>query len=37
MAATGEYKTESTHRYLCEIPQGAQWFGTHLERNRLYD
>jgi hypothetical protein len=37
MAAAGKYKAERTHPYLCELPKGAQWFGTHLERNRRYD
>jgi len=32
MVAAGKYKAERTHPYLCELPQGAQWFGTHLER-----
>jgi hypothetical protein len=34
MATAGEYKAEITHPYLCKLPQGAHWFGTHLERKR---
>jgi hypothetical protein len=37
MVAEGEFKVERTHPHFCELPQGAQWFGTHLERNMRYD
>jgi hypothetical protein len=34
MVAADENKAERTHPYPCVLPHEAQWFGTHLERNR---